>query len=463
MILTVISLVIFLVGFFVLKTFRKSRFSQFIISLEERERLRQQVRLPPNLDEQGIREIVAKLLSAEDAFLATEQIKLLGERAVPALVEAILNPRFLEKDKSSKLLALTPLGRVLLLLEPFAPQTAIQPLSVLGSHPDAIVRKAAAGALGKIADEACIAPLNLALSDSDDYVRSYAMLGIQRAKKENRGSTNFFEAMFDPIVPLLKREDKSLSKAPETLLMLNRDRAIQVMTDVCCLNLDNPILPQVLYTLNDSEVIIREEMLQELMEPISTKLESYPNDRIYGLCLTSLARARHPSTESTIQNALKHTNKQIVESAAEALAISKGVSKMRRLFQRNSDWGFEQLTEPEKIVLSIYEFEGEVNNGGFSQYFFNSSGDHAETASRGLKEIGASQTAAMLDNAMQLFGRSGPSADRETRTAQLDKLSSKAEKQLGLLDNEFYKDPDRLSVKMWLYIALNSEFFRDRQ
>jgi uncharacterized protein DUF4375 len=35
---------------------------------------------------------------------------------------------------------------------------------------------------------------------------------------------------------------------------------------------------------------------------------------------------------------------------------------------------YQDLSTPERVFLLIWEFESEVNNGGFYQYFHNSSG-----------------------------------------------------------------------------------------
>jgi hypothetical protein len=78
-----------------------------------------------------------------------------------------------------------------------------------------------------------------------------------------------------------------------------------------------------------------------------------------------------------------------------------------------------------------------------------------------LKEIGATHTEQLLQQAMRLFGESGPSKDRQTRINQLNKLSWRAEAKLGEFDEQFYKDKDldQREVKMWLHIAAHADIF----
>lgn len=53
------------------------------------------------------------------------------------------------------------------------------------------------------------------------------------------------------------------------------------------------------------------------------------------------------------------------------------------------DVDFETLNKFEKNILFIEMLEGEVNNGGFDQYFFNSSGEYAHETYKAMKEINA--------------------------------------------------------------------------
>jgi hypothetical protein len=79
------------------------------------------------------------------------------------------------------------------------------------------------------------------------------------------------------------------------------------------------------------------------------------------------------------------------------------------VFDRYAKLGSDKLTTPEKVFVCVWGLEGEVNNGGFDQYYFNSSGDHALDAEESLKAIGAKHTAQLVKQANALFGASSPS------------------------------------------------------
>src|SRR5258708_26400252 len=54
---------------------------------------------------------------------------------------------------------------------------------------------------------------------------------------------------------------------------------------------------------------------------------------------------------------------------------------------------FETQSVPQKVFSSVWAVESEVNNGGFSQYFLNSSAETSAFVAEALEAIGAPRTA----------------------------------------------------------------------
>ncbi len=67
----------------------------------------------------------------------------------------------------------------------------------------------------------------------------------------------------------------------------------------------------------------------------------------------------------------------------------------------------------------VEELEAEVNNGGFDQYFFNSSGENAAAVIGALDKIGATKTAGIVRAACEKFPGGMPPADWIARQAVL--------------------------------------------
>lgn len=77
---------------------------------------------------------------------------------------------------------------------------------------------------------------------------------------------------------------------------------------------------------------------------------------------------------------------------------------------------FSDLSRPERVFILVWELEAEVNNGGFSQFYFNSAADRARDTAAALRTIGAERTASIVDRANASFP-GGPPADRSARPA----------------------------------------------
>jgi len=67
-----------------------------------------------------------------------------------------------------------------------------------------------------------------------------------------------------------------------------------------------------------------------------------------------------------------------------------------------SPGGFNALSDPEKLYYALDLFQGEVNNGGFHQFFFNSSGSYYELIESGLVTFDEPQALELLHQAKQV-------------------------------------------------------------
>lgn len=109
------------------------------------------------------------------------------------------------------------------------------------------------------------------------------------------------------------------------------------------------------------------------------------------------------------------------------------------VWAREARHGIDGLTDPEKIFLRVWNLEAEVNNGGFAQYFENSTGNYAVGTPDALRSAGAPEMAALVEQAMQPFGPSGPPADRAARDRAIQALPPSARELWDQLDTQFYK------------------------
>ncbi|MEZ5942886.1 MAG: DUF4375 domain-containing protein [Planctomycetaceae bacterium] len=114
-----------------------------------------------------------------------------------------------------------------------------------------------------------------------------------------------------------------------------------------------------------------------------------------------------------------------------------------------------ELTLREQAVYHVSVLTAEVENGGFHQYFYNSSGAAALETVELLKGIGAVQTAGLLEAGCKLFPDETPSTDHGERQTQLDEFTLDQYEKLADLDQRFYSRREDLGVLLKEYWESN--------
>ena len=111
---------------------------------------------------------------------------------------------------------------------------------------------------------------------------------------------------------------------------------------------------------------------------------------------------------------------------------------------------FDQLSETDQVLITIWGLEAEVNNGGFGQYYFNGAGDQAFFAPTALSLIGASKMAGITAEANAAFGSGGPPRQPAERDAFLDRI--KGTTSWDDLDRASYEYPDDINALLVAYL-----------
>ena len=114
---------------------------------------------------------------------------------------------------------------------------------------------------------------------------------------------------------------------------------------------------------------------------------------------------------------------------------------------------------PQKVFSSVWAVESEVNNGGFSQYFDNSSDETASFVAEALEAIGAPRTADICRRAITCAFPGGlPPTPEEISSAAAD-ISDETLGELEALDAEFYAYPHDLTDLLFAYVHAHPEEF----
>lgn len=120
----------------------------------------------------------------------------------------------------------------------------------------------------------------------------------------------------------------------------------------------------------------------------------------------------------------------------------------------------KNLSEGMQYVWAIWWLEAEVNNGGFNQYFYNTSGQFAEEAYKGCLAIGANKTAEIVNSAVLTIFQEMDLYKKTKEAGTIEAfMDSYKETKLGQFDDEFYKYEDDISGLLTKYIRNNPEMF----
>jgi len=120
---------------------------------------------------------------------------------------------------------------------------------------------------------------------------------------------------------------------------------------------------------------------------------------------------------------------------------------------------FASQSVPQKVFSSIWTVESEVNNGGFPQYFQNSSAETAHFVVNALDTIGAPRTAQTCSRAIdRAFPEGLPSTPEEISAVAAD-FSDEILKEFDALDQEFFAYPHDLTDLLFEYVSAHPQDF----
>lgn len=164
--------------------------------------------------------------------------------------------------------------------------------------------------------------------------------------------------------------------------------------------------------------------------------------------------------------ACKQGIRKSMEASRAYYKSQKEYDPMRELWvslvQRSSkDVNLIDWSDEETKYFAMTLLEGEIYNGGFDQYFSNSSSKYYCHAVAGLRDIGAFSTLKIVEEAAQvIFGFQTPPESQDDRWHRMyaqsedfsgsENTSFDSEK-LERLDELFYADPDSLIDRLLTY------------
>ncbi|MHC4144841.1 MAG: DMP19 family protein [Planctomycetota bacterium] len=124
--------------------------------------------------------------------------------------------------------------------------------------------------------------------------------------------------------------------------------------------------------------------------------------------------------------------------------------------QKAARVGNDGLTDEERTILAVEALEREVNNGGYDQFFINSSKEFAPIIVDVLNRIGCAETAALTQEAIDALGVEG-SLTVEAIDRVMGQESDQRHEKLNACDNTYYSVAGDLSELLLGFIKRNKE------
>lgn len=131
------------------------------------------------------------------------------------------------------------------------------------------------------------------------------------------------------------------------------------------------------------------------------------------------------------------------------------------LVPRSWDGGYAELSHHERVFVCIWELDATVQEGGFSQYFIDASGDHSADAVEALRELGAGKMAKFVERARRAFPDGRPPQTAEERDVLLLERAEELEPRLQKLTEQYLEYPEDLTDLLSAYVAFARDEFSD--
>ena len=132
-------------------------------------------------------------------------------------------------------------------------------------------------------------------------------------------------------------------------------------------------------------------------------------------------------------------------------------SKLNTLVSSNQLYmdldAFEELNPAEQALIGVLELANEVYNGGFLQYFQNSSRDRAKPMIGVLRAIDAPRAAAILESAIAVAGPGTRWGDEPNYFTAVQSMPDDDKKRLKEFERSLYDELDNLHRQVFGYLS----------
>lgn len=122
------------------------------------------------------------------------------------------------------------------------------------------------------------------------------------------------------------------------------------------------------------------------------------------------------------------------------------------VYDKEADFGYDQLKEAEKTVFCIDGLLREMENGGFVQFFRQVAGNYTEDTLVALEHIKAKESYDVLHKMQDYFPEGKVPTDEDDRSDLFDDIESEYSDEITELDDVFYDTGENLVKLTLMYL-----------
>jgi hypothetical protein len=117
------------------------------------------------------------------------------------------------------------------------------------------------------------------------------------------------------------------------------------------------------------------------------------------------------------------------------------------------------MTTQERYILAVEALEREVNNGGYDQFFLNSSHEFVDVIEDALRAIGCPNTADITRDAIVALGVAGPVSGEKAEEIVVAG-DERVQAALSACDNRFFAGTEAIADRLFEWIRANQASIR---